>query len=754
MTTIKKIKIIVFLSLLPLFVLAQNAPILYNNTVMGDTYDDLFGVKDFSKDGSIVAGDLHYYQGNNLYYFVKISQYDGVNWNQMGQSIEIDNSYSTLSSSVDLNESGNTVVLSNGTGSTSNYMNRYIKAFRYDGSFWEQLGQTIQNTADSCFFGAKLNAGGTKMAVQIRNISNPTAGYDYVRIYEFNGTEWVQSGEDIALPNAGDRVGHLNFSLGGNGVTFSGTGSAQSYVISYQYNGTSWTQKGQILYHDQMESDPYKKFHNVRMSGDASTIAVQTSIPSTDAPGNIYIYSWDTSSDSWIQESDPIIVEGQSEVSISTNGKKIATGHALAYPPGGQSGDSNGEARVFEYDSSSSAWKQIFFYQPSLKWSYVGASVGISGNGKRFAYGSTPEGSPGSVRVYDFIEPTEVALNIAAGADQYIHTGETVQLEAAVLPEDFENQQVEWSVETGAEFVSVNENGLVTGVANGTAVVKAASSANSDVYGSIQIIVMDGTPPEDHTCSQEFAGEGDIANGAAIFEPNGYWAANDFNVEEGSAFTLKNISIPVISLGGVPVTYNVKVYKDANNMPGEEIASFSNLTAVTQSIIQDISYTYLVYSSALDMGEGTPLEGGNKYWIAISASPTTEDQPLYWGGSDTSETEPMYQSTDGGNTWAVVEGAFDGVFTITGICEENLGINEPGTFEFTYFPNPVKNILNIKSEYAIQSVSVFNLNGQKIMENLKTANGQIDISPLVTGTYIVRVTLENGQIETFKILKK
>ena len=32
--------------------------------------------------------------------------------------------------------------------------------------------------------------------------------------------------------------------------------------------------------------------------------------------------------------------------------------------------------------------------------------------------------------------------------------------------------------------------------------------------------------------------------------------------------------------------------------------------------------------------------------------------------------------------------------------------------------------------------------------------GQIDVSKLTTGTYVFRVTLEDGQVETFKIIKR
>lgn len=85
---------------------------------------------------------------------------------------------------------------------------------------------------------------------------------------------------------------------------------------------------------------------------------------------------------------------------------------------------------------------------------------------------------------------------------------------------------------------------------------------------------------------------------------------------------------------------------------------------------------------------------------------------------------------------------------------ESLGTSDIDAANFAYWPNPVKNILNISSEKGIQSIDIFNLAGQNIMTNAKATDGQIDLSRLSNGSYIVRVTLDSRQVKTFKILKK
>lgn len=85
---------------------------------------------------------------------------------------------------------------------------------------------------------------------------------------------------------------------------------------------------------------------------------------------------------------------------------------------------------------------------------------------------------------------------------------------------------------------------------------------------------------------------------------------------------------------------------------------------------------------------------------------------------------------------------------------EDLGVNDLIANDFAYYPNPVKDVLNFNSKKTVQSVEAFNLTGQKVISSTKVNNGQIDTSSLSVGTYVFKVTLESGQIKTFKIIKK
>ncbi|MGB3452853.1 MAG: T9SS type A sorting domain-containing protein [Moheibacter sp.] len=85
-------------------------------------------------------------------------------------------------------------------------------------------------------------------------------------------------------------------------------------------------------------------------------------------------------------------------------------------------------------------------------------------------------------------------------------------------------------------------------------------------------------------------------------------------------------------------------------------------------------------------------------------------------------------------------------------CPE-MGVNDMSSFDFAYYPNPVKDVLNIKSQKTVKSVEAYNMAGQQVIST-KTLNGQIDLTSLSAGTYVFKAVLEGGQVETFKVIKK
>jgi uncharacterized protein YjdB len=83
----------------------------------------------------------------------------------------------------------------------------------------------------------------------------------------------------------------------------------------------------------------------------------------------------------------------------------------------------------------------------------------------------------------------------------------TLQLSALVLPADAVNKTVVWSVENGTGSATISTSGLLTGVSNGTVVVKAASAQNALIYGTKTITL---TNQDASVTSIEISSAGDV----------------------------------------------------------------------------------------------------------------------------------------------------------------------------------------------------------------------------------------------------
>ncbi|HEX9601399.1 MAG TPA: T9SS type A sorting domain-containing protein, partial [Mariniflexile sp.] len=104
------------------------------------------------------------------------------------------------------------------------------------------------------------------------------------------------------------------------------------------------------------------------------------------------------------------------------------------------------------------------------------------------------------------------------------------------------------------------------------------------------------------------------------------------------------------------------------------------------------------------------------------------------------------------NTSGIEEGTFDITLTDPG----TLGTEDTPTKNiFAHYPNPVSNALSLKAQKPIQNVSVYNLLGLQVLQTRPNmVKGELDMAPLQTGTYFVKVTVEGGATQTVKVVKK
>lgn len=157
------------------------------------------------------------------------------------------------------------------------------------------------------------------------------------------------------------------------------------------------------------------------------------------------------------------------------NNQKADMGEGTAYVVAGSTGPKF-------YDLVPKPWTQ--FYDREQKQMYV--SVEIIGN-ELTVVTKTVDGR--EVDRFTLSKKTASSVVISKPEVQ-IPYGQSVKLDAYVLPENALDRSVTWSVYSGQDVVTVTDDGLVTATGLGTAVVRA-TSVNADVYAESHITVLD-----------------------------------------------------------------------------------------------------------------------------------------------------------------------------------------------------------------------------------------------------------------------
>jgi len=124
------------------------------------------------------------------------------------------------------------------------------------------------------------------------------------------------------------------------------------------------------------------------------------------------------------------------------------------------------------------------------------------------------------------------------------------------------------------------------------------------------------------------------------------------------------------------------------------------------------------------------------------------------GGSVSYSVGQVVYNTNTGTNGSVAQGvqqAFE--ISVVSAIEETEDIN----LTFSAFPNPTNDFLQLKVENETLkdlSFQLYDVQG-KLLQNKKITENQtnIDMSNLVSATYLIKIIQSNNEIKTFKIIK-
>ena len=301
----------------------------------GEAANDYSGYSvSLSSDGTIVAIGAPGNGTNSGH--VRVYEWNGNAWVQMGADIDGEAADDYSGHSVSLSSDGTILAIgapyNDGTGSNSGH----ARVYEWNGSTWQQKGTDIDGevAGDESGYSVSLSSDGTIVAIGAPGNDGTGAGAGHVRVYEWNETAWVQTGTDINGEVAGDESGY-SVSLSSDGTIVAigapyngGSGAGAGHVRVYEWNGTAWVQTGADI---DGESVFDRSGESVSLSSDGTIVAIGA--PWNDGngrdAGHVRLYEWNGSA--WQQKG--VDIDGEAvdnysgnSVSLSSDGTILAIG--------------------------------------------------------------------------------------------------------------------------------------------------------------------------------------------------------------------------------------------------------------------------------------------------------------------------------------------------------------------------------------------------------------------------------------------
>jgi len=375
---------------------AIQAQTIIGSTITGDTTGDRFGTAvTMTSDGSFVAvgaknNDVN--GGNSG--SVKVLQYSGGNWVQVGANINGENAGGESGSSVSLSDDGKIVAIGSPKNDDGGTQAGQVRIYKYQGGNWVQMGADFEGTGnyESLGWSVDLSSDGSKLVIGAIGTSSATG---QVKVYEFNGSSWGQLGADLNGEASQDSFGR-SVALSNNGTYLvvgadenGALGVKKGHARVFRYSIGSWVQVGAdidgVITNDKLGS-------SVAISDNGMRVALGA--PGT-SKGKVRVFT--NNANNWVQVGSDIIGETNDKiggsVAISSSGNRVVVGAP-------ESGNFDmGLARIYDYNAD---WAQMGTDIIGISTGgNLGNSVAVSSDGNKMVIGDPGKYPSGETKVYN-----------------------------------------------------------------------------------------------------------------------------------------------------------------------------------------------------------------------------------------------------------------------------------------------------------------------------------------------------------------
>lgn len=361
----------------------------------------------------------------SLFYssFVQVYELVGNTWVQLGANIDEVASGGEWGGSVSLSANGNRIAIGSYHNDDLAGNIGLVKVYDWTGTAWVQVGANMYGTVqgDQLGLSVSLSDDGNRLVASALNGDNPLNGNGYARVYQWTGTAWTQIGADLFEPIPGSNLNYAtSISSDGSRVAV-GTprgdvnGNNSGFTNIYELVGGSWVKMGGSI---QGAFAGDESGLSLSLSGDGTRVIIGS--PRHDnSTGHSRVFEW--TGTNWVQLGTDIDGEATGDiagksVSISADGNKIAIG--AGYNDG--NGTDSGHTRLYEW--SGGQWTQICMdIDGERNGDYSGWSVALASDGKSVAV-SAPLNDDngfrtGHVRVWSLCTPACTSMDLTLNFD-------------------------------------------------------------------------------------------------------------------------------------------------------------------------------------------------------------------------------------------------------------------------------------------------------------------------------------------------
>lgn len=321
--------------------------------VNGTTQGDLLGSSvSINGAGNVIAMGApaflnpNYLSPQGLAGYTRIMEWNGTSWIQRGNDIIGEAANDTAGTAIDLSEDGSTIIIGASSNSDGGNEAGHCRIYDWDGTAWNQRGNDIDGAAPRNASGSAVAINNSGNIIMVSAIGDDTLASNSgnCRIFEWNGTNWIQRGSNVTGGNnAPDRFGAIvSMNASGDVISIGAFGNiVTGYTNIYEWNGSDYVQKGSTIDGD-MGSD---------FSGSGATLNDNGDVIALGAYGNNNGYArvYSFVNNDWSQIGSDIIGEAASDqfgrsIGLDATGNIVAVGT----PFNDGNGQDSGHVRVFE----------------------------------------------------------------------------------------------------------------------------------------------------------------------------------------------------------------------------------------------------------------------------------------------------------------------------------------------------------------------------------------------------------------------